>query len=196
VTKSAEKLHHYLPKNLATYLVRELSQGRVIPPIQTSIAAVDKTLTAKEKQEIEYFLKRDGPPKIQPPFNRLSLETQQARLWALARPECYAEDDHPYEPEEFAEISAARKAREDPLGDIPLIVLSLGKYGNLDAEAGRERNERMKRKQLDLLRLSRNSKQIIAEASGHFIQLDEPALVVDAIRQVVDSALQNRKLTP
>jgi pimeloyl-ACP methyl ester carboxylesterase len=177
-------------------LVRELSQGRVIPPIQTSIAAADKTLTAKERQEIERFLKRDGPPKIQEPFNRLPLETQQARLWALAQPERYAADDYPYDPEEFAEIYAARKAREDPLGDIPLVVLSLGKYGNLDTEAGRERHERMKGKQLDLLRLSRNSKQVIAESSGHFIQLDEPALVVDAIRQVVDSALQNRKLTP
>jgi hypothetical protein len=49
---------------------------------------------------------------------------------------------------------------------------------------------------LDLLRLSRNSKQIIAEASGHDIQIEDPALVIDAVREVVDAILRHRKLMP
>ena len=35
---------------------------------------------------------------------------------------------------------------------------------------------------------SQNSEQIIAEDSGHYIQLEQPDLVIDAIRQVVDAA--------
>src|SRR5262249_48370310 len=56
--------------------VRELSQNRVVPPIQTSISATDKTLSAKERQGIEGFLKQIGPPKIEPPFNQLPPEIQ------------------------------------------------------------------------------------------------------------------------
>ena len=42
--------------------------------------------------------------------------------------------------------------------------------------------------QAELAKLSSNGKQLIAEQSGHLIQLDQPELVVDAIRQVVEKA--------
>ena len=61
---------------------------------------------------------------------------------------------------------------------------------------GRQDNEQRKREQLDLLRLSRNSKQIVAKMSGHDIELDDPALVINAIREVVGAILHHRKLTP
>ena len=50
--------------------------------------------------------------------------------------------------------------------------------------------------QLDLLKLSRNSKQIIATTSGHHIQLDDPELVIDAIREVVEAVRRRAKLEP
>ena len=56
--------------------MRELSQGRTVPPVQTSISASDKTLSAEEMKEIEDFLKQTGPPKIRPPLNHLAQETQ------------------------------------------------------------------------------------------------------------------------
>jgi pimeloyl-ACP methyl ester carboxylesterase len=176
--------------------MRELSQGRTVPPVQTSISASDKTLSVEEMKEIEDFLKQTGSPKINPPFNQLPPEIQQVRLWALTKPQHYAADDDPYWGEEFAEIYSSRRASEYPLGDIPLIVLTRGKSEYPDTEVGREINEERKRMQLDLLLLSRNSKQLIAGASGHRIQLDDPGLVIDAIREVVDSARQRKKLTP
>jgi len=48
--------------------------------------------------------------------------------------------------------------------------------------------------QTKLLSLSRNSKQVIAEESGHFIIIDRPDVVVDAISQVVQSVRKNAKL--
>ena len=42
--------------------------------------------------------------------------------------------------------------------------------------------------QRKLVKLSSQSRQIIAEKSGHYIQLSEPELVVEAIRQVVDAS--------
>jgi hypothetical protein len=42
--------------------------------------------------------------------------------------------------------------------------------------------------QRDFLGLSTRSSQIIAEHSGHVIQLDEPQLVVAAMREIVEMA--------
>ena len=39
----------------------------------------------------------------------------------------------------------------------------------------------------DLLRLSRNSKAIVADKSGHDIHLDQPELVIESIRTVRDA---------
>ena len=91
---------------------------------------------------------------------------------------------------------AARQAHEFPLGDMPLIVLTRGKSEYPDGDEGRNLNEERKRMQADLLKLSRNSKQIIAANSGHHIQLDDPTLVLDAIRRVVAAARQRAKLAP
>ena len=176
--------------------MRELSQGRTIPPIQTRIAPGDKALSAEQRQRIESFLKQIGPPKIEAPFDQLPPDVQQLRLWALAQPQHYEADNDPYWGEEFAEMYAARQAHGFPLGDIPLIVLTRGKSEYPDGDEGRNLNEERKRMQADLLKLSRNSKQIIAANSGHHIQLDDPPLVLDAIRQVVAAARQRAKLTP
>ena len=65
--------------------------------------------------------------------------------------------------------------RDYPLGDIPLIVLTSGKNRNADRD----------KLQADLVRLSRNGKQIIAEKSDHHIQIDHPEIVANATEEVV-----------
>ena len=47
--------------------------------------------------------------------------------------------------------------------------------------------------QRELLKLSGKSKQVIAEHSGHFIQLSQPQLVIDAIHEVVEMARDSEK---
>jgi hypothetical protein len=44
--------------------------------------------------------------------------------------------------------------------------------------------------QSELVALSTNSQHIIAEESGHYIHEDQPDLVIDAIRWVVEQARQ------
>ena len=177
--------------------MRETSQNRTIPPIQTTISAADKVLSLEERQQAENFLKQIGPPKVEP---RLPPDIQQVRLWALAQPQHYVADNDPYWGEEFAEIYAARQTQEYPLGDIPLIVLIAGKNDkvppNVSVEQWEKFNEEKRQQKMDLAALSRNSKFVIDEKSGHEIHLDNPELVIDAIRQVVDSALHHTKLTP
>ena len=72
-----------------------------------------------------------------------------------------------------------------PLGDKPLVDISNDEMRNVPGYV---------ELQTQLLALSHNSKEIIAEKSGHFIIIDRPDVVVDAISQVVRSVRSNSKL--
>ena len=78
--------------------------------------------------------------------------------------------------------SAAVVATLGGLGALPLAVLS-----------GSHHSEPRAKEQEELARLSSNSKHLIAAESAHWIHLDEPELVVEAVREVVE---QVRQATP
>ena len=90
-------------------------------------------------------------------------------------------------------IAAARAAQITTLGDIPLVVLSRGRremsagagVSAADAEQFETVHHEM---QAELAVLSPKGKRIIAEESGHYIQVDQPQAVIDAICQVVEAA--------
>jgi pimeloyl-ACP methyl ester carboxylesterase len=79
------------------------------------------------------------------------------------------------------------------LGDLPVVVLASGVFlreAPTRPEAGPRLHEIWQDLQRDLANLSSNSVYSVVESSGHFIQRDQPEVVVDAIRQVLDSAPQ------
>lgn len=88
--------------------------------------------------------------------------------------------------------SLALVAPTQDLGALPLAVLTAGRAPEGPACVPPEYLERTyaiwRELQAQLPKLSTNSAHIMATASGHYIQLDEPDLVVDAIRQVVAAA--------
>lgn len=67
------------------------------------------------------------------------------------------------------------------LGDRPLIVLT---------QTDRVRDFWTKLQQ-DLSKLSSNSEWIAVEDAGHFIQLDRPQVVIDAVHRVVEATRSN-----
>jgi pimeloyl-ACP methyl ester carboxylesterase len=74
------------------------------------------------------------------------------------------------------------------LGDMPLVVLTAPNKERADdfpAELNAKFNQIWVELQEELVQLSSNSSQVISERSQHFIQRDQPELVIDAIRQVV-----------
>jgi hypothetical protein len=75
-------------------------------------------------------------------------------------------------PESMAQASAVTS-----FGAVPLIVLSRG----LDQQ------QDWQRQQTELLRLSSNSQQLVADQSGHNVQVDQPAVAIGAIVQMVES---------
>jgi pimeloyl-ACP methyl ester carboxylesterase len=91
------------------------------------------------------------------------------------------------------ESQAQVRAAVRDLGDMPLVVLTHGRpaplprHAAITPEVKRRYEEAWKELQEELARTSRRGEFIVAEESGHAIQLDQPELVVDAIRRVVDA---------
>ena len=73
--------------------------------------------------------------------------------------------------------SAAGIAAAPGYGDLPLVVITAS---NPTAERLRDQEQ--------VAGLSRRGRHIVAQTGGHWVQLDEPALVVNAIREVLEAA--------
>lgn len=87
--------------------------------------------------------------------------------------------------------SASETAATPPLGDIPLAVLSHDPdkpSAELPADLAKPTNEVWEKMQEDLARLSTRATQTIARNSAHYIQIDRPDVVVDAVNRVVTQA--------
>jgi hypothetical protein len=91
-----------------------------------------------------------------------------------------------FEHEELAALRAERMKSKYPLGDKPLIVLTRG----IPDEDSKDIEEEHRRDHTAIATLSRNGNLVIASRSGRHVQLDEPELVADAIREVLAPPLK------
>src|ERR1700677_5002831 len=91
--------------------------------------------------------------------------------------------------------SAAEAATAGSLGDLPLAVLTHDPdkpQPDLPADLEKPVNDAWQQMQEELAHLSTRSTHVIAKNSGHYIQLDRPDLVIEAVRHVVDQVSQPR----
>ncbi len=83
------------------------------------------------------------------------------------------------------------------LGDLPLVVVTASGPVWWPDMPGQVNPVKFKKMwldlQQDLMKLSADSRQVLADQSGHFIQFDQPAIVIDAIRQVITATRQTSK---
>jgi pimeloyl-ACP methyl ester carboxylesterase len=178
--------------------IRATAQARPVPSVQTMKSSPPKPPTDDDKKQAEFNAQMFGPPKIEPPFDKLPPDVQKMRLWMLTHPQLSAASDD-YWPEELQAMYVARTANPVPLGDKPLIVLvASGKGEPAPSEIPpdewkRLEDEKLRQKE-GMVSLSGNHELIFAEQSGHHIQLDEPQLVIKAIQQVVESARKHTQL--
>jgi pimeloyl-ACP methyl ester carboxylesterase len=95
--------------------------------------------------------------------------------------------------------SAAQAATTGSLGDIPLVVLSHDPntpQPDLPEDLVKPTSDAWQQMQDELAKLSTHSTHVIAKNSGHYIQLDRPDLVIEAVRQVVDQTYQSQPAAP
>jgi pimeloyl-ACP methyl ester carboxylesterase len=93
------------------------------------------------------------------------------------------------------QTSAEEVRAAGTLGDIPLAVVTRSPdpaYGDWDPDfpedVALELDRAWQEMQRELVALSTNGRQIIAEQSGHCIHCSQPRLVIHAIREVVEEA--------
>ncbi len=98
--------------------------------------------------------------------------------------------------EQVAEInafpaSAAETASTGSLSDLPLAVLSHDPDkppSDFPPDLAKPTNEAWEKMQEELAHLSTRGRQTIAKNSAHYIQMDRPDIVIDAVRNVVEQS--------
>lgn len=98
--------------------------------------------------------------------------------------------------EQLAEIgafpeSAAETASAGSLSDLPLAVLSHDPdkpSSDLPPDLAKPTNVAWEKMQEELAHLSTRGMQTVAKNSAHYIQIDRPDIVIDAVRNVVEQA--------
>ncbi len=80
-----------------------------------------------------------------------------------------------------ANLEAMKGIRGD-LGDLPLVVVS---RSSADSEAQNADEAGWISLQAEIARLSTDSRHVVATHSGHYVQLDQPELVVAAVQEVL-----------
>jgi pimeloyl-ACP methyl ester carboxylesterase len=181
--------------------IRESAKGIAVPPLQTMKSSPPKPPGAEDLEQFQLNQKVFGPPKIGPPFDQLPTSIQAMRLWFLSQPPRAAAGQN-FWAEELQAMYAARAKSPFQLGDRPFVIL-LPKFTGgsnpppgIAADEWKHINEEKRQQKLELMNLSHNSKIIVAEKSGHHIQLDEPDRVINAIHQVIESIKRRQPLKP
>jgi pimeloyl-ACP methyl ester carboxylesterase len=167
-------------RNLDGRLVRpaRTDSGGSIPPVKTSGPLREADIPAAALSQIRAAARSLAPTANESPRNVLPPEAQQMRTWALSQVKHYAATDNPFDGAELADMIAHRRASPVPLGDLRLVVLTSGAPSDLPQSVEADRQAQ----QAALATLSKNGRQIVTTKSGHHIQLQEPDLVVRAIR--------------
>jgi pimeloyl-ACP methyl ester carboxylesterase len=132
--------------------------------------------TAKSDKRAPVLMGMDDDPN----FKKLPPNDQQLHLWAESQSKNKAalRGNMRMVPQCAADTDEVAKKQPHPLGNRPLVDISTDRGEEMPGYA---------KLQSELLSLSNDSKQIVAKNSGHFVIIDRPDVVVDGIRQVVDS---------
>jgi pimeloyl-ACP methyl ester carboxylesterase len=162
----------------------ELVTGKPIPAVKTANPVVESQIPPEIMAQLQGAARQFGPRANEPPRDKLPPEAQRMRTWAYSQPKHWAQADNPVEPEELAGLRAERSKSEYPYGDMPLIVITRG-ISDGDGPDSKAFEKEHREDHAALAKLSRNGKLIVAEKSGHHVQIDQPELVASAIRDVV-----------
>jgi pimeloyl-ACP methyl ester carboxylesterase len=167
------------PKEVAGMVIVDHAIDLAGPPVKK----VESAAPPKRMTDL------DSPPEVismtqpamglegDPAFEKLPLRNRELHLWAM--PGAAALQTEEIVNECLADGEALMQSR---LGEMPLAVVSTP----VPSKVYRDLQTR-------LLGLSRNSRQIVAENSGHGVIVDEPEVVVRAIRLVVEETLHRVK---
>jgi len=183
-----KEIHSLLQKSEGAYVLVGLSIGALVarlyadqyPKAVAGMVIVDHAFLDPERKSAPPAVDENGVTRpvliFQTPidatvedishFEKLPERNRQMHRWAMSL--------NPLRP--TVEVARECAAQVKPsLGTMPLAVISTG---NQDAA--------YKRLQQELLKLSPNSRQHMATGSMHAVEIDQPEVVIEAIREIAD----------
>jgi pimeloyl-ACP methyl ester carboxylesterase len=165
----------------------DLATGKSIPDVKTSGPLRYSQIPERFVTMIKGQVPQLSAHANDPPRDKLPGDAQRMRTWSYGQVKMHISNDNPVEAEELGILRSERTRTEHVLGDMPLIVVSRGLPED-SSPAGQAGEQEHNSAQAALVALSRVGKRVVANRSGHHIPLDEPDLVVAAIRDVVGAA--------
>ena len=165
----------------------DLATGKPIPAVKTSDPLRDSEIPERFVTMIEGSGAAAQCSRKRSASRQIACRGAAHAHMVYAQVKMHISNDNPFEAEELGMLRAQRTRTAPVLGDLPLIVLSRGLPQD-SGPAGQKGEEEHNRDQAGLVALSRLGKQVVAKRSGHHIPLDEPDLVVAAIRDVIAAA--------
>ena len=165
-----------------------LAKGTPIPPIKTSgplrVANIPAGALAAMRQGIAAAVSHANDP----PRDKLPEDAQKMRTWALAQIGHVAAGVNPVEVEEIALLRKERIDNPQAYGEMPLVVITRGRP---ESDSTAEREEARRAAHKAIASASRRGRWLIADRSGHHVQIEQPDIVISAVKDTL-SAAQNK----
>lgn len=158
---------------------RTLASDRPVPPVHTFAESPPTRAPAAEVDSCRARAERNA--RIYRPYDQLRAPAQRYRMWAMEHPSCLVFQDD-FFAEQMVVFYRQWSTDPHPLGDLPLTVI-MGTGGPPPPVSAAELASDSLR--IDLSKLSRRGRLVNDPTSGHHVQLDNPALVVRLIKEMV-----------
>jgi pimeloyl-ACP methyl ester carboxylesterase len=166
-----------------------LATGSAVPAVKDSGPLRLEDIPPQALAQIRAGLANAQQHANDPPRNKLPAEAQRMRTWALGREGHVLAAVNPVENEELAALRRRSPEELRSLDSLPLIVITRGQPDETGPDAAALEREH-KQELAAIATRSRRGEAIVAVKSGHHVQLDEPELVISAIRRVITLARQ------
>ena len=161
-----------------------LATGRQIPPIKTSGPLRENQIPPAALEQIRAGLGAASARANEPPRDRLPSEARAMRTWGLGQVGHVVAAVNPFEADELAQLRRRTAEHPQPFGDIPVIVITRGRTDD-EGPTAAAREEAHRADHAAISALSRRGRQVIAQGSGHHVQLEDPALVIRLIEEIL-----------
>jgi pimeloyl-ACP methyl ester carboxylesterase len=161
-----------------------LATGIPIPLVKTSGPLRPDQIPPAAMEQIRAGLRAASARANEPPRDRLPPEARAMRTWGLGQVGHVVAAVNPFEVDELAELRRRTAEQPDLFGDVPVIVITRGRSHDAGPTAAAQETSH-RTDHAKLAALSRRGRHVIAEGSGHHVQLEDPALVIRLIGEIL-----------
>lgn len=164
----------------------ELVTGKAVPAVKTANPVHEADLPPGVLAQLQSAARENAPRANEPPRNKLPADAQRMRSWTYAQVKHWAQGDNPFEAEELAQLRAERTKGEFPYGAMQLVVITRG-ISDETGPDGKALEQEHRADHEAVAKMAVRGQLVVATRSGHHVQIDEPELVISAIRGVLSA---------